>query len=103
MVMGLIWVMDDSGFKDAGRIPWLAIVAWVVTFFAGASMVTNAPYYSFKDLSAVRSVPFIVIFALFCAYGVSGYVVYGYRKAKGQRTSVIATSTDEPEEEGLHR
>jgi CDP-diacylglycerol---serine O-phosphatidyltransferase len=121
MVMGLIWVMDDSGFKEAGRIPWLAIIAWGVTFFAGASMVTNAPYYSFKDLSAVRSVPFIVIvaiamgiaiisqhpplaiFALFCAYGLSGYAVYFYRRAKGLRTSVIATSTEEPEESGLHR
>jgi CDP-diacylglycerol---serine O-phosphatidyltransferase len=121
MVMGLIWVMDDSGFKEAGRIPWLSIIAWSVTFFAGASMVTNAPYYSFKDLSAVKSVPFIVIvaiamgiavisqhpplaiFALFCAYGLSGYAVYFYRRAKGLRTSVIATSTEEPEESGLHR
>jgi CDP-diacylglycerol---serine O-phosphatidyltransferase len=121
MVMGLIWVMDDSGFKEVGRIPWLAIIAWGVTFFAGASMVTNAPYYSFKDVSAMKSVPFIVIvaiamgiavisqhpplviFALFCAYGLSGYAVYFYRRAKGLRTSVIATSTDEPEESGLHR
>jgi CDP-diacylglycerol--serine O-phosphatidyltransferase len=121
MVMGLIWVMDDVGFKSAGRIPWLAITAWVITLFAGASMVTNAPYYSFKDLSAMRSVPFVVIvaiamaiaiisqnpplaiFSLFCAYGLSGYAVYAYRRAKGQRTSVIATSTDEPEESGLHR
>jgi CDP-diacylglycerol--serine O-phosphatidyltransferase len=121
MVMGLIWVMDDAGFRDAGQIRWLAVTAWVVTFFAGASMVTNAPFYSFKDVSAMRSVPFIVIvaiamaiavisqhppfaiFALFCLYGLSGYAVYFYRKAKGQRTSVIATSTDEPEESGLHR
>jgi CDP-diacylglycerol---serine O-phosphatidyltransferase len=121
MVMGLIWVMDDVGFKEVGRIPVLAVVAWIVTFFAGASMVTNAPYYSFKDISAVKSVPFIVIaaiamgiaiisqnpplaiFSLFCAYGLSGYVVYFYRKAKGLRTSVIATSTDDPEESGLHR
>jgi CDP-diacylglycerol---serine O-phosphatidyltransferase len=121
MVMGLIWVMDDAGFRDVGQIRWLAVTAWVVTFFAGASMVTNAPYYSFKDVSAMRSVPFIVIvaiamaiavisqhppfaiFALFCVYGLSGYAVYFYRKAKGQRTSVIATSTDEPEESGLHR
>jgi CDP-diacylglycerol---serine O-phosphatidyltransferase len=121
MVMGLIWVMDDAGFKGAGHIPWLAATAWIVTFFAGASMVTNAPYYSFKDVSAMKSVPFIVIvaiamgiavisqhppfaiFALFCAYGLSGYAVYAYRRAKGLRTSVIATSTDEPEESGLHR
>jgi CDP-diacylglycerol--serine O-phosphatidyltransferase len=35
-------------------------------------------------------------------YGVSGYVVYGYKKMKGRPVSVIATSTDEPDEAGLH-
>jgi len=29
--------------------------------------------------------------------------MYAYRKAKGKPVSVIATSTDEPDEEGLHR
>ena len=84
-------------------------------------MVTNVPFYSFKDVNFRRSVPFIVIvaialaiavinihapivlFALFCIYGLSGYVVYGWRRAKGLRASLIATSKDEPEEEGLHR
>jgi len=28
--------------------------------------------------------------------------VYAYRKAKGVQTSVISTSTDEPDEKGLH-
>jgi CDP-diacylglycerol---serine O-phosphatidyltransferase len=46
--------------------------------------------------------PPLVLFALFCAYGLSGYVVYGWRKAKGRPVSVIATSTDEPDEKGLH-
>jgi CDP-diacylglycerol--serine O-phosphatidyltransferase len=44
-----------------------------------------------------------VLFALFCIYGLSGYAVYAYRRAKGRPVSVIATSTDEPDEEGLHR
>jgi CDP-diacylglycerol--serine O-phosphatidyltransferase len=46
--------------------------------------------------------PPIVLFSVFVAYGLSGYVVYAYRKAKGQQTSVIATSKDEPDERGLH-
>jgi CDP-diacylglycerol---serine O-phosphatidyltransferase len=89
--------------------------------YAGLSMVTNAPFYSFKAVGGRRTVPFavivaialviavinihppIVLFALFCAYGVSGYGVYAYKKAKGKPVSVIATSTDEPEEAGLHR
>jgi CDP-diacylglycerol--serine O-phosphatidyltransferase len=36
------------------------------------------------------------------AYGFSGYAVYGGRKTKGLPTSVISTSTDEPDEKGLH-
>jgi CDP-diacylglycerol--serine O-phosphatidyltransferase len=40
---------------------------------------------------------------LFVVYGTSGYLVYGWRKAKGVQTSVISTSTDEPDERGLHK
>ena len=121
LVMGLIWVMDDAGFKGVSRIDWLAWTAFAMTMYAGLSMVTNAPFYSFKVVGGPRTVPFVVIvaialaiavinihppivlFALFCLYGVSGYVVYAYKKAKGRPVSVIATSTDEPEEAGLHR
>jgi CDP-diacylglycerol--serine O-phosphatidyltransferase len=39
---------------------------------------------------------------LFCLYGLSGYVVYAWRKMKGRQVSVISTSTDEPDERGLH-
>jgi CDP-diacylglycerol--serine O-phosphatidyltransferase len=44
-----------------------------------------------------------VMFGLFVLYGLSGYVVYGLRKARGLQTSVISTSTDEPDERGLHK
>ena len=47
--------------------------------------------------------PPVVLFAMFVMYGLSGYVLYAWRKAKGLQTSVISTSTDEPEEEGLHK
>ena len=47
--------------------------------------------------------PPTVLFSLFVIYGLSGYVVYGWRKAKGIPTSVISTSTDEPDERGLHK
>jgi CDP-diacylglycerol--serine O-phosphatidyltransferase len=121
LVMGLIWVVDDAGVKGATKIDWTAWSAFGVTLFAGLSMVTNAPFYSFKVFGGRRTVPFIVLvaialgiavvsldpprvlFALFCAYGLSGYCVYAYRKMKGKPVSVIATSTDEPDERGLHR
>jgi CDP-diacylglycerol--serine O-phosphatidyltransferase len=120
LVVGFVWVMDDAGIKGATRIDWLAWGAFALTLYAGLTMVTNVPFYSFKDVSLKRSVPFIVIvlialgialitihpplvlFALFCCYGISGYVVYAYRKTKGRPVSVIATSTDEPDEKGLH-
>ena len=47
--------------------------------------------------------PPIVLFSVFVIYGLSGYAVYGWRRAKGQQTSLISTSTDEPDERGLHR
>ncbi|MFN7724566.1 MAG: CDP-diacylglycerol--serine O-phosphatidyltransferase [Rubrivivax sp.] len=120
MVVGLVWVMDDAGFKGVSQIGWLTWVAFGVTLYAGLSMVTNAPFYSFKTLGGRQSVPFIVLvaialgiavialdpprvlFGIFCAYGLSGYIVYAWRKFKGKPTSVIATSTDEPDEKGLH-
>ncbi len=121
LVIGFIFVMDDAGFKNAGKIDWLAWTALGITLFAGLTMVTNAPFYSFKVVGGRRTVPFaaivaialgiavinihppIVLFALFCAYGLSGYGVYAWRKLKGRPVSVIAMSTDEPDEKGLHQ
>lgn len=121
VIIGFIWVMDDAGFADAWKVEWLKWAAFGLTLYAGLTMVTNIPFYSFKDVSFKRTVPFIVIvaialgiavinihppivlFALFAIYGLSGYAVYAYKKLKGRPVSVIATSTDEPDEQGLHR
>ncbi|MBT9488803.1 MAG: CDP-diacylglycerol--serine O-phosphatidyltransferase [Rubrivivax sp.] len=121
LVIGLVWVMDDGGYRNVHQIEWLAWTAFAMTLFAGLTMVTNVPFYSFKDVGLKKSVPFIVIvaialaiavvnihppivlFAIFCVYGLSGYGMYLYRKAKGRPVSVIAVSTDEPDEAGLHR
>lgn len=120
LVTGFIWVMDDAGFKSVGRIDWLAWSAVAMTLYAGLTMVTNVPFYSFKDIGHRRSVPFVVLvlialgialvnlhpplvlFGAFCLYGLSGYVVYGWRKRQGKPVSVIAISKDEPDERGLH-
>lgn len=121
IVIGLVWVMDDAGFRNAHQIDWLAWTAFAITLLSGLTMVTNVPFYSFKDVGLKKSVPFIVIvaialaiavvnihppivlFAIFCVYGLSGYAMYIYRKSKGKPVSVIAVSTDEPDEAGLHR
>jgi CDP-diacylglycerol--serine O-phosphatidyltransferase len=121
LVMGFIWLMNSQGLTGIEEGPWLGWVTFGLTLYAGLTMVTNVPFYSFKDLSLKRSVPFavivlivlgiavinlhppLVLVALFVAYGVSGYAVYGWRRLKGKPVSVIATSTDEPDEQGLHR
>ena len=121
LVTGLIWVMDDAGWKAVSTVGWLTWTAFAVTLYAGLTMVTNVPFYSFKVVGLKRTVPFIVIvaialgiaiinlhppivlFAMFCVYGLSGYGVYAWRRMKGKPVSVIATSTDEPDEQGLHR
>lgn len=120
LVVGFIWVADDAGFKAVQANPPLAWAMFALTLYAGLTMVTNVPFYSFKDVSFKRTVPFIVIvaialaiavinihppvvlFALFCIYGFSGYGVYVYKRMKGRPVSVISTSTDEPDEKGLH-
>ena len=120
LVIGFIWVLDDAGFTDVPQIEWLAWTTFGLTLYAGLTMVTNVPFYSFKDVSFKKTVPFVVIvaialgiavinlhppgvlFALFAVYGLSGYAVYAYKKMKGRPVSVIATSTDEPDEAGLH-
>lgn len=116
LVAGFIWLMTDLEVAS-GDATW---AMFAITLFAGLTMVTNVPFYSFKDLSLKQSVPFAaivlvalgiavinihpptVLFALFVVYSLSGYAIYVWRKAKGRPTSVISTSTDEPEERGLH-
>ena len=117
LVAGFIWLTTETGIKPED-VQW---VMFAITLYAGLTMVTNVPFYSFKDLSLKRSVPFAalvlvalgiavinidpptVLFLLFVVYGVSGYGVYAWRKAKGRPTSVTSTSTDEPDERGLHQ
>ena len=122
LVTGFIWIMDDAGFREGVRdIPWLVWTTWTLTLYAGLTMVTNVPFYSFKDFGFKRSVPFITLvaialgmalisqhvpgtlFGLFLLYGLSGYGMYIYRRMRGKPVSLIATSTDEPDERGLHR
>ena len=115
LVAGFIWLMTELGVAR-GQDHMFAF-----TLYAGLTMVTNVPFYSFKDVQMKKSVPFIVIvlialgiaiinihppivlFSVFVLYGLSGYVVYAVRKSRGQHSSVISTSTDEPDERGLHK
>jgi CDP-diacylglycerol---serine O-phosphatidyltransferase len=117
LVIGFIWLMTEAGVKGA-EVSWLM---FGLTLYAGLTMVTNVPFYSFKDVSLKRSVPFAVIvsialgiavinidpptviFGLFVLYGMSGYALYVWRRSKGLQASVISTSTEEPDERDLHK
>lgn len=117
LVAGFIWLMTELNVNPVS-------VAWpmfVLSLYSGLTMVSNVPFYSFKDIQMKKSVPFvvmvlialaiavinihppIVLFGVFVIYGFSGYAVYAWRKTRGEPTSVISTSTDEPDERGLHK
>jgi CDP-diacylglycerol--serine O-phosphatidyltransferase len=103
LLAGLVWVMHDNGVSGADVFfGWLKMkwVAWAFTVFAGLTMVSDLRYYSGKDINLRRSVPFVVIlmivlgfilvsyspaemlFVLFTAYAVSGYVFWLWRKSR---------------------
>ncbi len=104
LVVGLVWIATD--WRESKWISATAAdMAWpafCVTVYAGLTMVSNAPFYSFKDFNLRRSVPFVVIlgmmlvfvvvssdppsvlFAIFMLYGLSGYVVWAWRARRGE-------------------
>ena len=108
LVAGFIYLMDDLRFSGAD----LSWPSWVITLFAGLTMVTNVPFYSFKQVNFRKSVPFIavflivlafvavssdppkVLFILFVVYGLSGYGVFFWRLFKGKPVSIIETRMD---------
>ncbi|RSZ57834.1 CDP-diacylglycerol--serine O-phosphatidyltransferase [Massilia atriviolacea] len=116
MVAGFVLMMSDLGFSGA-ELPWFS---WGIALFAGLTMVTNVPFYSFKDVNFRKSVPFIVVFLialalalvsidppkvlmpLFVMYGLSGYAVYAWRLAKGKPVSIVQTD-DEPVDQSERR
>jgi CDP-diacylglycerol--serine O-phosphatidyltransferase len=105
LVAGFVWVMDDLRYAGA-QLTW---AAWGITLFAGLTMVTNVPFYSFKDVNFRKSVPFIavfvivllfvavssdppkVLFGLFILYGLSGYAIFFWRMIKGKPVSIVQT------------
>lgn len=101
LIAGFVWLSIDN------RLPvkesWLAWIAFVLTIYAGVTMVTNAPFYSGKALDVRYRVPFgvmvlvvvafiaissdppIVLFGLFVLYGLSGYVFWAWSTLRARR------------------
>lgn len=136
LVAGFVWLTSQV-FSHRYEVPWfehmlhlfwgmniergdLAWCMFAVTLFAGLTMVSNIPFYSFKEYAGKRSVPFTilvlavlvialiniepatVLFGIFVVYALSGYVLYLWRKTQGQPVSMVSTSIDERDEQGLH-
>jgi CDP-diacylglycerol---serine O-phosphatidyltransferase len=111
LLAGFVWIMDD--YEVIGRnIDWLV---WGVTVFAALSMVSNVKFYSFKDLNLRRSVPFWamlvivmifvvitidqarVLFGIFLAYSLSGYVMWAMQRLGGKRQATPFDETSNSE------
>ncbi len=60
LVAGLVWIDERLGPRRRDLARWLS---WCVTMFAGITMVTNVPFYSFKDINLKKSVPFWAVLA----------------------------------------
>jgi CDP-diacylglycerol--serine O-phosphatidyltransferase len=94
LLAGMVWVLQGVYHLPATDIQW---VTWFVTVFAGVSMVSNVPFYSFKDINLKNAVPFWVavvvlllyvlitldqprvLWSFFLLYSISGYVLWAMR------------------------
>ena len=100
VMAGLVWMLTSFDLTP-DRWYIIAGVTWVTAVFIGVTMVSNVPFYSFKEvnwrqrvplwvilagvlvLSIIASRPSLVLFSLFLAYAFSGYVMWalGHRRA----------------------
>jgi len=101
LVAGFVLIIDDYALDPASVRWW----AWAVTLFAGITMITNVPFYSFKAINLRKSVSFIVVvlvvvtfalisyqpaivlFGAFVAYGLSGYIGWAWGAWRRRRTA----------------
>jgi CDP-diacylglycerol--serine O-phosphatidyltransferase len=102
LIAGMVWAFNEYQIKGQDVI-WLA---WLLTTFAGLSMVSNFKFYSGKDINLRKSVPFSVVvaialamvvgitlnstmpeilFFLFLSYACSGYAIWLWELARGRR------------------
>ena len=114
LVAGFVFVMDDYGV-DPQAVRWWA---FAVTLFAGLTMVSNLKFWSFKSINLRRSYPFVaiflivaffallsyqpatVLFGMFVAYALSGYLVSGWLALRRRRAAPPAKPAGETWDKG---
>ena len=76
LLAGFVWVSYEYGvngrdvFFGVLQMKWMA---WGLTVFAGASMVSDIPYYSGKEINLKASVPFFVVLGIMLAFVLISY------------------------------
>jgi CDP-diacylglycerol--serine O-phosphatidyltransferase len=100
LIAGFVWLAIDNKIPVRDSVmPW---VAFILTVYAGLTMVSSAPFYSGKSFHVGKSVPFwvmvvliimifvvssdppIALFTLFCLYALSGYGYWAWRFFRGE-------------------
>jgi CDP-diacylglycerol--serine O-phosphatidyltransferase len=99
LVAGFVWVLVEYDIPG----PEVAWLAFALTLFTGVTMVSNLKFYSGKEINLRKSVPFFVVllmvlffilvsmsppevlFLLFLAYGLSGYVYTAWNWLKQRK------------------
>lgn len=99
MMVGLVWLGTDLGYTGREMV----IPAMAITLLCSVLMVSRFSYYSFKNLSADRRVPFTAmlivvlvfvfvsfdpakfLFTTFLIYTMSGPVIAGLRRLRKRR------------------
>jgi CDP-diacylglycerol--serine O-phosphatidyltransferase len=97
VLAGFVWALTDLSNEFSLQVEesaWIGAVTWLVAVFAGVTMVSNVPFYSFKEFNWRRRVPLwailaavvayavvatrppLILFLLFFAYSLSGYVMW---------------------------
>lgn len=113
LLSGFVWLSAEN------RIPTDAFMAWIafiLTVYAGLTMISNAPFFSGKSIikkqeptgnkrppvwlmlalvltfAVVALEPAILLFALFVIYSLSGWVMYYIRWRKARQLSLARKS-----------
>ena len=104
LVAGMVWAFNEYQIRGA-EVKWLA---WVLTMFAGLTMVSNLKFYSGKDINLRKSVSFPAVvaialavtalaaaastlpemlFMMFAIYGASAYVIAAWELLRRSKRS----------------
>ncbi len=109
MVAGFVWLSARLEIAGLGGLA----LAFVVTAAAAALMVSNFRYYSFKELNLGSRIPFtyllliplililisveppVVLFSMFTGYGLSGPLLWLWRRSRRSRASQAVRHDDD--------